>query len=841
MLARARLFLRLSRANLCRHRTRWVLTLVGIAIGVASFTGVLAINRSIINAFEDSVVRVAGRAQLQVSNGSAGVEASLVDDIEAVEGVEVASGNVQFGVMVPTLGRRVTIFGVLLGADHRYREAQFGPNALNLPDSLAFLYEVDSIAPSAALLAAQGWKMGTSIDVVGPKGPRTLTVRGRLDAGNALRVFGGDIAVMDSDAAQHAFGELDRFHWVDVVVDAAADIDAVRARLTSAVAGRGVVETPNGRGRRMETMLGTLRFLLTVCGVVAMVVGIFLIHHTVATAIRQRTLDLAKLRALGASRRMLTGHVLLETAAIGLVGTGIGIALGIGFSMASVALFAEPVSAFYAAVPTPRFALAPAELLAALGLGEGTVLLAALIPCLSVMRLRPLVARRQALGIERPSAPWSFAVVGIATLAASVALIAPVGRLGFAGAVLLTGTFAAMVFLGATLLVPALLVVARPAARGALRVAWGLVGEWTWRQVHRRQVHASTTIGALAAGVAFVIGLTMTLGSYRSAFVTWVVQTFGAEVSITAGSTLSLLSGPTLDLTLGDELAHVPGVARVMPWRLLDVEFRGRPIVLQALPRKLIEDAHPGLVLDHMAGEVVISDTLAERFDLAPGDRFQLPAPVAPLTVTVGSVEPDYLLDLGNLKVEWELFVEHYRPTVVSMFAVEAAAGTSGPELKQRLAAAMGGRYDATILTVADLRAMIDGLVEQAFALTYSLELLALLVTVLAMINATSATIIDRTHDLTVWRALGLERRRLARLMASEAAVLGALGGVLGVLAGCFVGIVLVKIVAVEVIGFRMAIAWPIGAMLSVVALTAGAAALTAGVVARRSLPATGS
>jgi putative ABC transport system permease protein len=110
-------------------------------------------------------------------------------------------------------------------------------------------------------------------------------------------------------------------------------------------------------------------------------------------------------------------------------------------------------------------------------------------------------------------------------------------------------------------------------------------------------------------------------------------------------------------------------------------------------------------------------------------------------------------------------------------------------------------------------------------------------VTILAMINATSAAILDRTYDLAAWRALGLERGRLIRVLVVEAAVLGLLGGVLGIGAGALIGQTFVKVVAPTVAGFRMAVTWPVIWSLFAVILTMAFAGATASLVARSQTP----
>jgi putative ABC transport system permease protein len=811
---------------------RWALLTLGIALGLTSFTGVTAISRSIIHAFDVSVTRGAGAAQLQVSNGTAGVDAQLVDALADLDGVETASGNVQYPVDASALGpRRLTVFGIPMGADDRYRRAQFGDDVLDISDEIAFLSRPESVALPERLLETHGLQIGSSLDVVGPKGIQHLVVRGVLHPRGALRVFGDDVAIMDAEAAQLLFGVRDKFHWVDVVVRPDASVEDVRRRAVEAVGGRGSVESPRGRSARIEAMLGSLRTMLAATGIVAMLVGVFLIYHTINTAVARREGELSTLWALGTPRRQLASYVLIEATVVGLVGSAVGVAAGLAFAALAAGSFGQVISDMYTPVPVSGLRFTAWEIGLALLLGVGCVVLAAAIPCLRVLRPPPEFGdageERRRLG------PGFLAAAGLVTFALAL-LVARATRLPDLGLRLSAiGLFAALVFAGATLFVPLVVSAVTPVLSRLLRGTAGVLGAWMWEQVRKRAMHTTTTMGSLAAGVAFALGMTTMLGSYRSAFVDWIRQFARADVFVNAGTTISLLGGPTVDLALQSELSRVDGVERVMPWRVLEVEFRGSPVIVQGLDERLIERMHgPGL--DHERGEVVISDSLAERYAIAEGDTLTLPAPTAPLVVTVKAVRPDYVLDLGSVKVGWELFRRHYDEHAANILLIDARPGTEARELAQRIKGIVAGRYGVSVLSQAELSGLLDELIDQSFALTYWLEGLAILVTILAMVNATSAAIIDRGQDLVTLRALGMTRKRLVRLLMLEAAIVGALGSLLGLVAGGVLGGTLVRTVMPAVAGFRLPIVWPWTAHLALFVLSIGAATTAAYFITRR-------
>lgn len=830
MTPRARLFAHLTLAYLRRHRARALLTAFGIALGVASFTGVLALNRSTMQAFEESVTRTAGHAQLQVSNGTAGLKWTAVEKIAKLPGVLSASGNLRYTVYVPRLGRRITILAVDIGQDRTYREAQVGRDVLYIPDDLAFIVQPDSVALSEALRAEMRATIGDRIEVLGSHGPTRLAIRGTLHPQGVLQVFGNDLALMDAEGAQRMFHEGNKVHWIDVVA-APGRTGEVEECITRALGGRGIVTSPVNRGRRIEAMLGLLRVLLTGSGIVALLVGIFLIHQAVGTSLRQRRSDLSLLKALGLSRWGLAAYVLGEAALVGVLAALGGVAAGVGFWYLATGPFAETVSTFFAPIPPTRFALSPTEFVTVLLAGVLAAVLGALLPSLAALRLRPVAAAYSGAVAARRS-PWPLAVVGALVLALGATCAALARGRPPAWQVAAMGGFGACFFAGTTLLVPAFLSVLSPLVRALMARTWGFLGTWSWKQVQRREADATITIGALAAGVAFALGMMVMLGSYRSAFLDWLNQSFAPDVIVNAGPTVSLLGGPTIDLGVKAEFERMPGVARAMPLRFLEVQFRGQPIIVQGMAEPLLARAHPGVALER-PNDVVVSDTLAEHFGLSAGDTITLPAPHGPLSVRIRAVAPDYVLHLGSVKMPWTTFARYFDEERASLFLVDGEPGVRGEELRSRIAQAAAGRYDITVLTRAEMRALIDELVDRSIALSYWLQILAAFVAMCAMVNATAASILDRGADLALWRAQGLTRQRLTRLLVTEAGLVGLLGSALGLVSGSLFGWVLVAVIAPAVGGFRLGVRWPMDGMLELLVVSTLAAAGTAWLVAR--------
>jgi putative ABC transport system permease protein len=211
-----------------------------------------------------------------------------------------------------------------------------------------------------------------------------------------------------------------------------------------------------------------------------------------------------------------------------------------------------------------------------------------------------------------------------------------------------------------------------------------------------------------------------------------------------------------------------------------------------------------------------------------------LAAPARPLTARVAKVVPDYVLHLGSVKLSWRTYDAYFSDARFSFAFVNASPGVDPAALKKHIDTLFVDRYDLSTFMSVEVRTIIETLTDQSLAMTYWLQVLAALVAVSAMVNATSASIIDREVELRTWRALGLRRASLVRLLIAEAVLVGGIGSALGFVSGAILGQLLTTSIASAMAGYRLTPRWPLGTLAGVPLLSTVAAAGGAAVVARR-------
>jgi putative ABC transport system permease protein len=246
---------------------------------------------------------------------------------------------------------------------------------------------------------------------------------------------------------------------------------------------------------------------------------------------------------------------------------------------------------------------------------------------------------------------------------------------------------------------------------------------------------------------------------------------------------------------------------------------RGKPTVLEGQPPTPAERDQ---------GAVTISENLMRRRNLHVGSSFQMSTPTGLRTYRVAAVITDYTSDQGTVFMDRAHFVEQFRDERVDTFELYLSDLSHSEDIRREITARFGEQYNLYVLTNAELRAEALNLIDGAFAVTYAMELVAVVLALLGVINTLLAAVLDRTREIGLLRAIGAARGHILRLFAGEAAFIGFSGGLIGVAAGIVMGITVTRVVGGQATGwtfpylFPWAIAGQISAGSAVCAIVAG-------------------
>ncbi len=810
-----------------RHWVISLLTAAGVALGVGVFIAIELSSMSLRVSMRQTVNRIAGATQLEVTAGEAGVPEDRLEVVRAVSGVASAQPVVEATVRPVELSESaLMVLGIDFLGDGAVREWDFSDQDV-LDDPLIFLAQPDSICLTTEFAARHGLELDDHLVLETGHGLQSFTVRGLIEATGPATAFGGNIAVMDLYAAQYMFARGTQLDRIDVVLEPGAELDEARERLGSELGTGYDVETPARRSAQMEASIQNFGANMSLSSWQATFIAVFLIFNVFAVAATRRRREIGILRSLGVTRRQIRGLFLAEGALIGGMGTLLGLGAGLVLAGGVTAFTIQLTEMAYGQTHSaPELVIEPRVLVTGLLLGILSALAAAYFPARRAARLDPVEALavgrfRSAHAGHGGGRLWA----GIGCAAAAVFGVFGLAPRGLGGTIVTLG----LINLAAVFLAPFLIGPIVGLMRPALGRVFGVEGRLAAESLIQAPQRTSATALALMLAVAYVINLGGMVSSYRSSYETWLDQVLNADFYIQASERFVSQSF-RIPPEFGDEVAKVPGVRWVEPYRAVRIDYQGRRPLLLSLPlelthRRLESPILEGNRRDYLEkserGEgIAVSDNFKRLYGVGVGDTLTLPSPTGTVSLPVLAVVRDYTSDQGTIWLDRRLYVERWRDQTIDILDVMLEPGVdkeaAAAAIREQLA---GSTNRLFILTSANLREVINRILDQFFGLLYVQLAIALLVALLGVANTLVISVAERRRELGILKALGTERRQVVRLVVAEALGIAAVGGLLG----CVLGSYLIRFsgtaLSANISGWTLAYVFPFGLAASLAVL----------------------
>lgn len=855
---------RTSRRWFLRHRSQLALAVGGVAIGVALVVAIGLALRSALRSFERSVGAVGGAATHEITGPASGFDEGVWTALRTRLGVRAAApsltGWARFGRPDRGPERVVQVLGVDVFAEAPLRpELAFdragGPGVLELA---AFLTEPGAIALTGDTARSLGLGLGSEAVLAIGGVEHAARVVGVLEPADEVTRNGLEsVVVADLATAQELFaraGRLDRIALALPREGAAGEIARIAEALPAGLELRAV----RAQGADLDAMTRSFRVNLQALGLLSLLVGAFLVFHTMQFAVVQRRESFGTLRAIGATRAQVLRVVLGEAIAIGAVGTVLGIGLGIGLGEVLLGQVERTVTSFWARVSLVRLEADAAVLVEAAVLALLVTVAAALWPAIDATRSAPrVVQRRSQIEARTERVVPRAALLGALLVAAGWLVVTTVERrlvLAF------VGLFA--VLLGAAFVVPLSCACLLRGAAAVLRAVTGPLGALVATSARANLSRVAVAIAALTLAVASTVGVGAMVGAFRATVERWL----GAVLVADAYVSVPREASARLETRFGDgvlaAIASLPEVAALSSARWVGVEARvpgggrtpeARPpaateqdrdgpvgtVQLAAIDRlelvrasyPLVDDG-PGASRFFAAGEgVLVSEPFAFRRELAPGDVLELRTDRGWRSYPVAGVFEDYATDAGYVVMARAEYERAFDDRGASSATVFAAPGVDAERLVDvvRATAARSGQ----VLLVRSDRTLRDASLrtfDHTFAITEVLRLLCIVVAVLGMWSSLAALQLERQREFGVLRALGATPRRVVALVVGQSGLLGLCAGLLALPLGALLARALIDVVNRESFGWTLrGAALPAGELWGAIAI-AVAAGLCAGV-----------
>lgn len=815
-----RLLRQISLGQLPALRGRALLVIGGVAVGTTLIVAVDLVNRSVLDGFEMRMREIAGPADLtiQLGIGEIGfpeeIADSLSDGDEVAAAVPMVRGTLELLVAAsPASGIVLHLFGVDLVAEQAL--ARYGTRLVTeRRDASEALVDIRSIFLSERVAADHGLSVGDTVRVSSPRGFVTLTLRGLLEPQGFARAYGGDVAVMDIAAAQWLLDKEGRVDQIDVLLADDVDPAVAALRISRRLPETLRVSSPEIHLADYASVVSSFQAMLSALSLLCLVTGIYVIYNTTTTAAIQRTPTMAELRLLGASRGMLYRLMLAESFVLGALGSLLGAAVGVPLARLLAGTITGSMGViFQLRFPFEHLAVDGARLAWLIIAGVVTAVFASAFAARRMSGLDPLAQLRG--GVDAvPAQPSSTRLVAWWAVLLAVSICAFVLEDLYHS--IAWGNFGSTLWNASVIVIatPIVMAVAAPGTEALSRLG-GAAGRVAAASVFRAPARTGVTTAAIALILTIATILSSLVLSCRESLRSYFEGVLRADLTVSAVTTEGGWLETPLSRSLAFELEAIDGVAAVETARGLSGQvYRDTRIGILALSDGLFDASRvPGGW--HRQGDpfeaegaliggsgALLSESLSDRFDLNLGDVIELDSPRGVVDLDVVGVVPDYLSDRGSVILHRDVLSQWWSDESVNRLLVSVAPSADPAVVRGRILRELGSRYRLKVLELRDLLAYHTGLIDEAFAVMNSVQLLIVIVAIAGILDLLVSRIVERRRELGVWRLIGANHRLLRNSVVLEATTIGLIGIVLGLLTGLVTAWLWVRVHFRELLGY---------------------------------------
>ncbi len=802
------------------HPWRTGAAVVAVMLGVALGLAVHLINASALSEFSSAVRTVNGEPDVQVRWRSGLMPDTWYDRLALHEKVRLASPVLEQTVQVLTDGGPPAT-AVLVGVD-ALTIGRVAPQLMPRPAERSEDSEVDQLVffdPDAVFLNPAARRLWGNADHIAihttANPPKQLRVAGTVTAG------GPPLLVMDVAAVQSLTSNLGHISRVDLILR--EPLDAVALGLPATA----WLQQPGQADGRAQSLSKAYRVNLTVLALVALFTGAFLVFSVLSLSVARRQQQFALLGVLGLSASERTQVVLWESAALGLIGSALGVALGTALSWLALQLLGGDLGGGYFSGAAPSLQWSHGAAITYAALGTLAALAGGWWPARSMGQMAPAPALK-GLGLTDNTEHQGGLTLAMLAIAASVALafLPPVAGMSLGAylaiALLLLGGIAALpTFAGALLRHVAPSVQRRPLMLLAVE-----------RSRRLRSVAAVATSGVVAS-LALSVALTVMVGSFRTSVTQWLEEVLPAQLYARSGGR-GLGDGQVMPPAFIEAIARLPQVERVDGLRALPLQLSPNLPAVTLIARPMSEGKPPGTLVapalpmpDTGAGAtpiaaVYISEAMRDLYDLKPGQWLpmveaainQSPSE-AKFRLFVAGVWRDYARQHGSILMDLGAYRAISGDETINDLSIHLRQGMKVSDTIEAIHIAAKelqldqSRYE--LASASTIRATSLRIFDRSFAVTYWLQAVAIGIGLFGVAASFSAQVLARRKEFGLLAHLGLSRRDVLGVVALEGFSWTALGAVAGLLLGLGVSVILVHVVNPQSFHWTMElqISWP--------------------------------
>ncbi|WPB92751.1 ABC transporter permease [Streptomyces malaysiensis] len=826
--------LRTALRNVLAHKARLLMTVLAVMLGVAFVAGTLVFTNTISDAYQKSSQKGYEGVDVAIAPDKKDDDAANPGDAprlsqQLLDQAGKAAGAASAYGVVDGYSAVADKKGDLIGGGFSSRGGNYYPGS-DGKDSRYTMTEgrapkaIGEVALDSRTAERGHYKAGDSVRVSVDGPVRTQKVVGVFTTDDGNVAAGGTLALYDTATAQKLFGKPGQFDEIDVKAAAGTSqstlksaIDKILPEQAKATTGKKLAKD---QAEAIEQGMSSMQTMMLVFAGIALFVGIFIIVNTFSMLVAQRTRELALMRAVGATRRQVTRSVLIEATIVGAIAAVVGLVAGIGIG----AGLRSVLNSTGAKVPDGPLVVAPTTVLVSVLVGVVVTVLSAWLPGRRAAKIPPVAAMNSVHAAPTTRGLVVRNTIGAILAAGGIALVVAGAGMGgdgrgpmaFGAAVLVIGVFVLTPLLSRPLIA---------AASPVLRI-FGMPGKLARQNAVRNPRRTAATASALMVGLTLITGMTVIAGSIQQGISKMAADGLRSDFVVSMGGGARPLS-PEVSKTL----AKLPEVTSISPLRASPARIAGDSDSLTGVDPKAIRnlvnvDFTEGSFTALGGTKALIDDKIADEHDWKVGSTI-------PVTyedgrkgrLTVGGVYEGNQMIRGVM-VDSATVSPHMAMVADFQVMVKAKGGATEAN-KDLLKKTLGENPAIKIQTKQDISDEIAMIFTLMLNMLYGLLAMAVIVAVLGVINTLAMSVFERSKEIGMLRAIGLDRRGIKRMVRLESLVISLFGGVLGLGLGLFFGWAAGELIATGLPTYELVLPWGrMGLFLLMAALVGVIAAL---------------
>ncbi len=806
---------RLGLRYISRRFFQSLLFIIGVALGVAVVIAIDLANGSASRAFSLSTESISGRSTHQIVGSVDGISSDIYTDIRLDLGIRLSAPVVNDLVRAVDVPQPLRLLGIDPFSEPPFRNylstiEVIGEDDIDVFEALnRFIAEPNTILISQTLADDIGKVPGDMLVLRVADEDKPVRIIGILRPSDALSQQALDNFIMtDIASAQEILGDIGTITRIDLILDDDTDFAAIQQILPEGVQLVSTADT----GSALSQMTDAFEINLQALSLLAVVVGVFLIYNTVTFSVVQRRPVIGILRSIGSTKRQIFAFIIGEAFILGIIGTILGVGLGIIFGRFTVGIITQTINDLYFSVTVNTVSVEPLTLLKGIALGLIASTGAAIIPSIDATRTPPSGSMKRSSFEEK-----TVELIPYITVAAIACLIIGYLILQIPTTSLYV-SFTALFFVifAGALFTPIMLVGSMRLLTPLTSALFGVLGRMAPRAIVRSLSRTSIAVAALTIAVSVIIGVSVMIGSFRNTVANWLDNTLVADIYISPPNLTANQTAVDVDPVIRALVSEVEGIARVSSSRSVQVAAPDYPdlppVNLSAVDFDLAGNARDFVWIDNdnsadalAGGRLMVSEPFAFRRGITrDNNTLTILTPIGEQTFEIFGVFYDYSTDQGSVLMSRDLYDQYWDDPNVTAVAAFVEPDADLDAIIETLEDDVLAAFDVDIQSNRALRTNVFEIFERTFTITIALRVLATLVAFIGILSALMSLQLEHTREYGTMRATGMTPRQLQQYTFIQTGLMGLVAGVLAIPIGILLAMVLVYVINVRSFGWTM-------------------------------------